>query len=277
MPSVNSVSSNERNYQKMIENKDDTTTEGKSKTEKVYDMVVDNKKESEVGFKDLFSLMINQLTNQDFMNPTDDSQYLAQMTQIAGMSATQNLAKYLQAQYLTGFLGKEVTVSSYSVGGGITTETGTVSQITWDSNNENYKFVVNEKKFDMSDLTNISIPSSETDEKTETDKADEETKAEILKLIQSNNNSIDAMLSAVMGDNTSNTNNMLDMMRANNSIIQSLINKMYPEEDNTGNTGDTDNPTAETGNTEPTPDNPTAETGNSEPTPDNPANETPNT
>jgi flagellar hook assembly protein FlgD len=160
MPSVSSSTSgsNDRNYLDWINNKsDDTSTDETSKSKKIYNAVFEDKKDSEVGFKDLFSLMINQLTHQDFLNPTDDSQYLAQMTQIASMSAMQELAKYSQSQYMSGFLGKEVTVSKFEIGGETTTETGIVTTISWDANNENYKYTVNDKQYTIADITNVSL------------------------------------------------------------------------------------------------------------------------
>ena len=36
--------------------------------------------------------MLNQLSNQDFMNPVDDTQYMSQLAQIASMQAMQEMA-----------------------------------------------------------------------------------------------------------------------------------------------------------------------------------------
>jgi len=133
---------------------------GTSKTDKVYNVVFEDKADDSIGFKDLFDLMIRQLSNQDFLNPVDDTQYLAQMTQIASMSAMQDLAKYSQSQYMVGFLGKEVTASKYEIGGSVLSETGIVTAVSWDSKGE-YKYTVNGKTYGIKDITLAKIPDAE--------------------------------------------------------------------------------------------------------------------
>ena len=67
----------ERNYTNYI---DKTNSSGK-----MYNAVFEDKDESDLSVSDFFNLMITQLTNQDFMNPVDDTQYLAQMAQFSTM------------------------------------------------------------------------------------------------------------------------------------------------------------------------------------------------
>ncbi|MDR0983983.1 MAG: hypothetical protein LBL93_03110 [Ruminococcus sp.] len=171
MPSVGSVDpSSERNYQNM----EKTLGEDKTKN-KTINAVFDDGKGNEVGFEDLFSLMINQLTNQDFMNPVDDSQYLAQMTQIASMTAMQELADFSKAQYMMSFLGKEVTASKYEVGSpDLLKEQGVVTELSLV--NREYMYTVNGKKFTAEQIMLVHSGDAEPDE-TETDetKTDDST------------------------------------------------------------------------------------------------------
>jgi len=118
--------------------------------------------------------MINQLSNQDFLNPVDDNQYLAQMTQIASMSAMQELAKYSQSQYMTSFLGREVKIVNYEIGGGVTTETGIVDAINWTSGDD-FRFMVNGKPYTLKEISNVALP---TVKPAETEQTNEEKKTE---------------------------------------------------------------------------------------------------
>jgi flagellar basal-body rod modification protein FlgD len=145
---VNSTTDTARSYDSIINT---AHSEGTSSAKKVYDAVFEDNAEQTVGFQDLFQLMINQLTNQDFLNPTDDSQYLAQMTQIANMNATQELAKSSKNNFLMGFLGKQVSAVTNEIGGGTTTETGIVTGASW-ANGE-YNLMVNGKKISLDSVS----------------------------------------------------------------------------------------------------------------------------
>jgi len=186
MPSTTSVdNSSDRNYINMLNQDPDVRSGAMSKTQKVYNAVFENHAESSVGFKDLFNLMINQLSNQDFLNPVDDNQYLAQMVQIASMSAMQEMTKWSQSQYMTSLLGKEVTITKYEIGGDITTETGVIDSINWTPSGE-YKFMVNGKPYDIKELSNISVPKT----KTETQKTEESESTKIAKTIDDDGNTV---------------------------------------------------------------------------------------
>ncbi|GHU52145.1 hypothetical protein FACS1894132_01140 [Clostridia bacterium] len=238
MPSISSVdTSDQRQYLDMLNSNMDVKNGSTSKTKKIYDMVVDNKKESEVGFKDLFQLMINQLTNQDFMNPQDDSQYLAQMTQIASMSATQQLSRYSQAQYMSGFIGKEVTISKYEIGGDVVTETGVVSSVSWDSNYENYKYTVNGKQYDITDIKNLALPGTSSKE------APVDPNAEVVDLLKKNNDSLNKFISN-MDDNAENSAAVLDLLKTNNATIASVLAAINGNNNNSAS-GDQDSSSEE--------------------------------
>ena len=73
---VNGVDS-DRNYSSIIN--------GGGTSGKVYNAVFSDDDSSDLSVNDFFNMMITQLTNQDFMNPVDDTQYLAQMAQFATM------------------------------------------------------------------------------------------------------------------------------------------------------------------------------------------------
>jgi len=114
--------------------------------------------ESDLSVNDFFNMMINQLTNQDFMNPVDDTQYLAQMAQFSTMQEMMDLCQYSKQNYVMGMLGREVTVSKNEIGGETTSITGKVEKITIED--DEYKIYVNGVPYDYNKVTMINDASS---------------------------------------------------------------------------------------------------------------------
>lgn len=147
---VGEVTSSDRNYLDIINR---TGTTGK-----VYNAVFEDKDDSDLSVNDFFNMMITQLTNQDFMNPVDDTQYLAQMAQFATMQEMMDLCQYSKQNYVMAMLGQEVTVSNNKIGGSVDTVTGKVEKIVLE--NDDYKIYVNGKPYDYSKVTQISANTS---------------------------------------------------------------------------------------------------------------------
>ncbi len=118
-------------------------TEGSDKTQ-VWDAVFTDKKELGVTAEDFLTLMVAQLTNQDFMNPVDDSQYVTQMAQITTMQQMTELANYSKTSYVMSLVGKNVTAAKITVSGELQKETGPVQSVSL--NNNEFTIVVNKKK-----------------------------------------------------------------------------------------------------------------------------------
>ena len=97
---------------------DDEKTEGTGSTDKthVWNAVFEEKKTG-VTADDFLTLMVAQLTNQDFMNPVDDSQYVTQMAQITTMQQMTELANYSKTSYVMSLVGKNVTAAKITVSG----------------------------------------------------------------------------------------------------------------------------------------------------------------
>ncbi len=138
--------STDRNYTSLLD--------GTSKTTKTYNAVFSNGEDSDLTVNDFFDMMITQLTNQDFMNPVDDTQYLAQMAQFATMQEMMDLCQYSKQNYAMSMLGKEVSVSKNNIGGSSETITGIVEKIGIEDNE--YKLYVNGKAYDYSRVTMVS-------------------------------------------------------------------------------------------------------------------------
>lgn len=150
---VGSVTSSDRNYMDIIN--------GTGSTGKVYNAVFSDSDDSDLSVNDFFNMMITQLTNQDFMNPVDDTQYLAQMAQFATMQEMMDLCQYSKQNYVMGMLGQEVTVSVNKIGGASDSVTGRVEKIMLD--NGDYKIYINGKPYDYSKVTQISAEESQSE------------------------------------------------------------------------------------------------------------------
>ena len=134
---------------------------GTASTGKTYNAVFGDGN-SDLSVQDFFDMMINQLTNQDFMNPVDDTQYLAQMAQFSTMQEMMDLCQYSKQNYVMGMLGREVTVSKNEIGGDTTTITGKVDRITIED--DEYKIYINGIAYDYNKVTSINEAASSVPE-----------------------------------------------------------------------------------------------------------------
>lgn len=158
---VQNVSGADRNYSTLINSagKEQTTVENYSKK---YGITYTTEDPNVLSVTDFFQLMITQLTNQDFMNPTSDTEYMQQMTQYSSLQAMQEMSKFSQQNYAMSMLGKTVSASKY-VNGNLVSEEGTVDQLNI-SDNE-YQIVVNGKTFAINQIHSIGIEKeSDSDE-----------------------------------------------------------------------------------------------------------------
>ena len=167
---------------------DDEKTEGTGSTDKthVWNAVFEEKKTG-VTADDFLTLMVAQLTNQDFMNPVDDSQYVTQLAQFTTMQQMQEMANYTKTSYVMSLVGKNVTAAKITVSGELQKETGVIESISL-ANNE-FSIKVNGKKFSLEQIMEIhdgnTPPSSSGDDST-VDGADQDKKNYLLSLIGKN-------------------------------------------------------------------------------------------
>lgn len=159
---VNSVS--DRNYLDLIGSANSDKPKAENLAKK-YGIEYTTGEEGNLGFEDFLTLMITQLTNQDFTNPLDDSQFMTQMTQYSTLQAMQEMASYSQSNYAMSMIGKTVTASKYS-NGNMVKETGVVSEIQKKDND--YQLVVNGQTFTMKQIMSVGAGEEAETEKTET-------------------------------------------------------------------------------------------------------------
>lgn len=138
------ATSSERNYLDLIN--------GTASTSKKYNAKFDNS-DKDLSVQDFFNMMVTQLTNQDFMNPVDDTQYLAQMAQFATMQEMMDLCNFSKQNYVMDMLGKEVTLESHEIGGESKLITGKVDKIGIENNE--YKVYIDGTPYDYSKVKSI--------------------------------------------------------------------------------------------------------------------------
>jgi hypothetical protein len=125
-----------------------------------YDAVFTDKSDnSSVDPMDFLNLMIAQMKNQDFMNPMDDTQFVTQMAQFSTMRQMQDLAEYSKSNYAMSLVGKTVTASRFTVGGGLDTATGPVRKVSL-VNNE-YVLYIEGKRYTLSQIMEVQTATDE--------------------------------------------------------------------------------------------------------------------
>ena len=141
-----------------------------SNYEKYKEYFTDGNK-NELGQMDFLSLMVEQMKNQDFSNPTDNSEYIAQLAQFNSLQQMQQMTYYTNASFAASLVGKTVTMASVNKNGEMEQVTDVVSAVKM--NGQTFEIIVDGKTFTTSNLMEIVTEKSET-EKPETDKPEED-------------------------------------------------------------------------------------------------------
>ena len=92
---------------------------------------------SQLGPSAFLTLLTTQLSNQDPLNPMDDTQSVSQLAQFAALQASDNLQTSF-ANFQSNFavlqsaqlIGKSITVNSTNANGNASTVSGTVSSVS---------------------------------------------------------------------------------------------------------------------------------------------------
>ncbi len=85
----------------------------------------------DLGMEDFFNLLVAQMTNQDMMNPADNTQMVAQMAQFSALQAMNTVAEYQQSSNALSYVGKNVTIAHVNDAGEMVSITGDVEKVTF--------------------------------------------------------------------------------------------------------------------------------------------------
>lgn len=153
----------EQSYRNYLENKkydetwgtaaaDTAGTQSTNKTQQ-WDAVFVDKDDNGLGMDSFLKLMVTQLTNQDFMNPVDDSQFITQMAQFSTLQAMSEMSSNMKNNYMLSLVGQEVTCAKFNVSGNLVKETGKVERVTLSENE--FALYVNGEKFTLSQIMEL--------------------------------------------------------------------------------------------------------------------------
>ena len=106
--------------------------------------------------QDFLKLLSTQMSNQDPMQPMDDSQFMAQMAQFSTLQATTAISTDMTAlrthsdlATASSLVGRKVTISNASIG----SVTGVVSGV--DASSGSAQVVIGGKSYSLGDITNV--------------------------------------------------------------------------------------------------------------------------
>ncbi len=115
---------------------------------------------SSLDISSFFKLIAAQLSNQDFMNPTDNTEFLAQLAQFTAMQMQQDILYSTNAAFASSLIGKTVVAAKLDSSGKVISTTGVVERIAFSSGG--YEFYVDGKAFTLENLMEIKVASSST-------------------------------------------------------------------------------------------------------------------
>jgi len=113
---------------------------------------VQKEKES-LGMQDFLNLLVAQMTNQDAMNPMDNTEFIAQMAQFSSLQAMSDLTEMSMQGQATSLIGKNVVVAKYNSQGELEAQEGIVQKGT--IHNGKPRLYVNDIEYDYSNVMEI--------------------------------------------------------------------------------------------------------------------------
>lgn len=88
------------------------------------------KENESLNMQDFLNLLVAQMTNQDAMNPMDNTEFISQMAQFSSLQAMTDLTKISVQGQATSLIGKNVVVADYNNKGELIVNEGIVQRVT---------------------------------------------------------------------------------------------------------------------------------------------------
>lgn len=111
---------------------------------------------SALNTNDFLKLLAAQMSNQDVMNPMQDTEFISQMAQFTSLQSMENLSQISYSQYGASLVGKTVTAAKYDDLGKYTEDTGVVSACNFSSGG--FELLVNGKTYDLTSVMEVKTP-----------------------------------------------------------------------------------------------------------------------
>lgn len=113
-----------------------------------------------VNSETFLNLLVAEMTNQDPLEPTSNTEFVTQMAQFTSLQYAQDSSTYAQANYAASLVGKTATASKME-GSEHIVETGVVDSVV--KNGDSYTVSINGKNFDISKITSVETAKTESE------------------------------------------------------------------------------------------------------------------
>ncbi len=127
-----------------------------SNYKKYADKFKDSTKEL-VNSETFLSLLVAEMTNQDPLEPTSNTEFITQMAQFTSLQYAQDSSTYSMANYASSLVGKTATGTKMD-GGNLVTKTGVVESVT--KTGDKYTVTIDGTAFELSAISAISAGTS---------------------------------------------------------------------------------------------------------------------
>ncbi|MDE6726629.1 MAG: hypothetical protein K2J80_01670 [Oscillospiraceae bacterium] len=105
-----------------------------------------------VNSETFLNLMVAEMTNQDPLEPTSNTEFITQLASFSQLSYMKDSSKYALANYASSLVGKVVTATKPD-GKNQLTKTGVVESVS--KNGDTYNIVIDGEMFDISKVTKV--------------------------------------------------------------------------------------------------------------------------
>ena len=130
-----------------------------------YAQYFSDKQNGDLSVDDFYTLLLAEMTNQDPLEPTSNTEFISQMATFTSMRSQQDALYYSNASYASSLVGKTVLVATAS-GSKLNTITGVVSNINLSGTN--FTVTVNGKEYDLKNIMKIVSDKDTSSETTST-------------------------------------------------------------------------------------------------------------
>ncbi|MCR4926206.1 MAG: hypothetical protein K5917_07950 [Clostridiales bacterium] len=111
------------------------------------------KNNSLISSEGFLQLLATQLTNQDCLNPTEDTQFIAQMAQFTSLQAMQEVSDSVRLQYGASLAGKTAYLSGMNSEGRSYEITGLIEAVNFSS--DKTLIIINGSAYPITDLKEV--------------------------------------------------------------------------------------------------------------------------
>ena len=114
-----------------------------------------------VNSETFMQLLVAEMTNQDPLEPTSNTEFISQLATFSQMQYMRDASTYSMATYASSLVGKTATATKMD-GKNLISKTGVVESVTFNKSTNSYTVKIDGESFDLSKVTAVS--ETKTDE-----------------------------------------------------------------------------------------------------------------